>query len=140
LLLGQSRLFRVVPGKLTFRLDYIAKLRRTIALRPRERVVWQLDQASDDKESLTRMRESKMMRRDQAMPAAGHVLSAPDVIAKVGKASLDNSPSAAIVVPLEVADILQDYVLGAVPLQNFQNLVEERSPCLVARSTLVARL
>ena len=140
LLPGQSCLFRVVTGQLTFRLDYIAESRGPVALRLRERVERQLVQAGDDEKPLTRVREPEVMRRDQAMSAAGHVLGATDVIAKFSETSFDNPPGPAMVVPLEVTDVFQDHVLGPTPLQNLQNLVEERSPRLVAHPTLVAGL
>jgi hypothetical protein len=75
--------------------------------------------------TLPSVRKAKVMRRDKAMAPALDMLSGYDGVTDALEFCLRHSPRTTTVMLLEVSDVLKDYVLGLVLLQDRDDVVEQ---------------
>lgn len=74
------------------------------------------------------------------MPTAANMLRSAHVVPDLFETLPNNGPRAAIVMPLEVADILENDVPRLAALDDSDDLVEQSAPCFVFQSLLVTGL
>src|SRR5437667_2560764 len=68
------------------------------------------------------------------------MLGPADVISKPDEVLADDPPRPPPIEPLEISDVLENHVLGAVLLENLHDLVGERPANLIARATAISGL